>query len=176
MEYIAHIDGTREQSIINHLRSTAELSAKFAGQFGKEDWGYCCGMLHDVGKYSAEFQRKIRENSNEQVDHATAGAKVCMEQGGMYELMSYCIAGHHPGLPDYGSETASPQASTLCGRRKKKIKDFEAYKEEVRLPELMTKPFDVEKSSNPDFSLSVFMRMLYSCLVDADFLDTESFM
>lgn len=176
MEYIAHIDGTREQSIINHLRSTAELSAKFAGQFGKEDWGYCCGMLHDVGKYSAEFQRKIRENSNEQVDHATAGAKVCMEQGGMYELMSYCIAGHHAGLPDYGSETDSPQASTLCGRRKKKIKDFEAYKEEVCLPQLMTKPFDVEKSSNPDFSLSVFMRMLYSCLVDADFLDTESFM
>lgn len=176
MEYIAHIDGTREQSIINHLRSTAELSAKFAGQFGKEDWGYCCGMLHDVGKYSAEFQRKIRENSNEQVDHATAGAKVCMEQGGMYELMSYCIAGHHAGLPDYGSETDSPQASTLCGRRKKKIKDFEAYKEEVRLPQLMIKPFDVEKSSNPDFSLSVFMRMLYSCLVDADFLDTESFM
>ena len=40
---------------------------------GKREWGYCCGMLHDIGKYSKEFQRKIQENTNERVDHATAG-------------------------------------------------------------------------------------------------------
>ena len=51
-------------------------------KFGKREWGYCCGMLHDIGKYSKEFQKKIQENTNNKVDHATAGAKVCKELGG----------------------------------------------------------------------------------------------
>ena len=73
MEYLAHIDGDREQSVKEHLQGTAELAEKFAAKFRKADWGYCCGMLHDIGKYSKEFQRKIQENTNERVDHATAG-------------------------------------------------------------------------------------------------------
>lgn len=60
-------------------RGTAERAGEFAEKFGKREWGYCCGMLHDIGKYSKEFQRKIQENTNERVDHATAGAQVCKE-------------------------------------------------------------------------------------------------
>ena len=67
MEYLAHIDGDREQSVKEHLQGTAELAEKFAAKFRKADWGYCCGMLHDIGKYSAEFQKKIKENL-EQID------------------------------------------------------------------------------------------------------------
>ena len=59
MKYLAHIDGDREQSVKEHLQGTAELAEKFAAKFRKADWGYCCGMLHDIGKYSAEFQKKI---------------------------------------------------------------------------------------------------------------------
>ena len=73
MKYIAHRDEGREQSILDHLQGTAEKARDFAEVFGKGDWGYCCGMLHDIGKYSKEFQRKIQENTNERVDHATAG-------------------------------------------------------------------------------------------------------
>lgn len=62
MEYLAHIDGDRAQSIKDHLQGTADLAEEFAAKFGKADWGYCCGMLHDIGKYSAEFQKKIKEN------------------------------------------------------------------------------------------------------------------
>ena len=52
MEYLAHIDGEREQSAKDHLQGTADLAEEFAAKFGKADWGYCCGMLHDIGKYS----------------------------------------------------------------------------------------------------------------------------
>lgn len=172
-KYIAHKDGEREQTVKEHLTGTAQLAEKFAAKFGKEDWGYCCGMLHDIGKYSNAFQKKIKENTNNMVDHATAGAQLCMKLGGYYQFLSYCIAGHHAGLPDYGNTAIS---SSLCGRRKKKIADYEAYKEEIEVPELQSMPIKIEQGKNLDFSLSTFMRMLYSCLVDADFLDTEFFM
>lgn len=77
MEYIAHIDGKRIQTIKEHLEGTAELAGRFASKFGKEDWGFCCGMLHDIGKYSNEFQKRICGKSNARVDHSTAGARVC---------------------------------------------------------------------------------------------------
>ena len=60
------------------------MAAMFAKAFGKDDWGYCVGMLHDIGKYSERFQKKIQGDSNIQVDHSTAGAKVCYEMGGLY--------------------------------------------------------------------------------------------
>ena len=51
-EYIAHRseDGKRSQSIKEHLEGTARLAGQFAQTFGKRDWGYCCGMLHDIGR------------------------------------------------------------------------------------------------------------------------------
>ena len=176
MEYIAHLNEERTQTLKDHLCGTAELAGYFAGRFGKADWGYACGMLHDIGKYSLAFQDKIKNNSNRQVDHSTAGAKACFEKGGMYSFMSYCIAGHHSGLPDYGSSSDPGNAPTLQGRKKKHIEDCDAYKSEIHIPEIKTLPFDPKHSPDPDFSLSVFIRMLYSCLVDADFLDTEYFM
>ena len=176
MKYLAHTEGQREQSLKEHLKETAELAKMFAEMFGKGDWGYCCGMLHDIGKYSVEFQRKLQEDSKEQVDHSTAGAKVCFEKGGFYPFMSYCIAGHHAGLPDYGSIADTGSAPTLMGRRRKTIKNYMAYKEEIEIPAIHSLPFDPEKTKNSDFALSVFIRMIYSCLVDADFLNTESFM
>ena len=176
MEYIAHLNEERTQTLKDHLCGTAELAGHFAGRFGKSDWGYACGMLHDIGKYSLAFQDKIKNNSNRQVDHSTAGAKACFEKGGMYSFMSYCIAGHHSGLPNYGSSSDPGNAPTLQGRKKKHIEDCDAYKSEIHIPEIKTLPFDPKNSPDPDFSLSVFIRMLYSCLVDADFLDTEYFM
>ena len=59
---------------------------------------------------------------------------------------------------------------------KKKICNYEAYQEEIKIPEIRTEPFDLETVSNADFSLSTFTCMIYCCLVDADFLDTEYFM
>ncbi len=173
MEYLAHIDGEREQSVKEHLQRTAELAEKFAAKFGKADWGYCCGLLHDIGKYSQEFQCKIQKNLNIQVDHSTAGAKICEKLDGCYWLLTYCIAGHHAGLPDLGREGLP---SSLLGRLNKRLCDYSAYKKEIEIPQIITPPIDMDSEKDPSFALSVFIRMLYSCLVDADFLDTESFM
>ena len=67
MEYIAHKDNERVQTVKEHLYGTAELAGFFAERFGKKEWGYCCGMLHDLGKYSKEFQRKIRNDTGERI-------------------------------------------------------------------------------------------------------------
>ena len=119
MQYYAHTDGERKQTLKEHLRGTAELAEKFAGQFGKKDWGFCCGALHDIGKYSEKYQKKITEDDSIRVDHSSAGAQLCLEKGGLYGLMSYCIAGHHSGLPDYGSSSDMAGTSSLMGRKKK---------------------------------------------------------
>lgn len=173
MEYLAHIDGDREQSVKDHLQGTADLAEEFAAKFGKADWGYCCGMLHDIGKYSLEFQRKIHENLNTQVDHSTAGAKVCEKLDGYYWLLTYCIAGHHAGLPDLGRKGLP---SSLLERLDKRLCDYSAFEKEIEIPQITTPPITMDPEKDPHFTLSVFIRMLYSCLVDADFLDTEQFM
>lgn len=91
MKYIAHKDGEREQTIKEHLIGTATLAGQFAEKFGSKDWGYCGGMLHDIGKYSEEFQKKINEDTNNMVDHATAGAQLCKKIN--LPVLDYCIAG-----------------------------------------------------------------------------------
>lgn len=177
MEYIAHIseDGSRKQTIIEHLEGTAVLAEQFAGEFGYGDWGYCCGKLHDIGKYSLKFQDRIRGDSL-RVDHATAGARVCNEKGSWYLALAYCIAGHHAGLPDTGARSDTGDRATYLGRMKKHIEDFQKYQEEVEFPDIQTPPFSVPPKKDPGFSVSILIRMLYSCLVDADYLDTEAFM
>lgn len=173
MEYIAHKDDDRKQTVKEHLYATGKMAQTFADKFGKAEWGLCAGRLHDIGKYSREFQRKITEGTNEKVDHSTAGAKLCNELGGYYQLLSYCIAGHHAGLPDYGNTAIT---SSLRGRIAKKICDYSSYKDEIEIPKLLMEPIKVNKEKNMSFSLSVFIRMIFSCLVDADYLDTEAFM
>lgn len=172
-EYIAHKKDGRTQTLKEHLDNTAFLAGEFAEKFGKGEWGYCAGLLHDIGKYSEEFQYKIINDTNDKVDHSTAGAQLCQQLEGPYSLLCYLIAGHHTGLPNYGTTMGITDLRT---RLKKEICNFQAYQKEITIPALNTEPFSFEQSKDINFSLSVFIRMLYSCLVDADHLDTESFM
>lgn len=113
-KYLAHINDCKEEQLLkDHLEGTAQRSGIFADAFGMYDWGYGCGLLHDIGKYSPAFQERLN-GSEKMVDHSTAGAKLCWEKGGMYTLLSYCIAGHHAGLPDTGGD--SDTEKTLCSR------------------------------------------------------------
>lgn len=176
MKYLAHIKGERKQTVKEHLEQTAVLAGDFAEHFGKREWGYAAGLLHDIGKYSDAFQDKIKNNTGQQVDHSTAGMKICFEEGSWYPFLGYCIAGHHAGMPDCGGTSDTGSSSTLEGRKKKKIESYDAYKSEIQIPKLNELPFDPQKTSDPDFSISMLLRMIYSCLVDADFLDTENFM
>ncbi len=174
-EYIAHRseETGQTQTVYEHLAATARLAAEFAAPFGGRELGYRCGLLHDIGKYSAEFQKRILENGDK-VNHSTAGAK---EAFAARDLNSaFCIAGHHGGLPDGGNQGDTSQTGTLMGRLKripgKEIPVYADYQTEISIPPARQPDYAGESR----FSQSFFIRMLFSSLVDADFLDTETFM
>lgn len=167
MEYLAHIraDGT-VQSLEDHLNGTADLAGRFAAAFGAEDWGRTAGLLHDVGKSSAEFQARLR--GGPKVDHATAGAQIAQKLG--LGPVAFAVAGHHGGLPDGGNHLDRAEESTLAGRLKRR--ELPAFEEPGTVDRPKNWPFPAKNRLEASF----FIRMLYSCLVDADFLDTEDFM
>ena len=175
MVFYAHsLKGSPEnhwQLLVEHLNNVADLAADMAEPFNAADWARAAGLLHDLGKYSLAFQERLRGGAR--VDHSTAGAKEAMARlGEQYgKLLAYLIAGHHGGLPD----GVSDNRRSLEERFRK------------RPPELAETPPDPlkgialslpaqNKNSKPGAQLSFFLRMVFSCLVDADFLDTEAFM
>ena len=175
--YVSHVaDDGRIEEVADHLREVAEMAAEFARPFGAESWAYAAGMAHDIGKYSAEFQTRILRDGRK-VDHSTAGAYELYERAGL-PLLGFCIAGHHGGLPDSGS-LAEPDGPSLIGRFRKaehrQLPDYRAYAREVELPETESVTFDNMAHFDP-FSIAFLTRMVFSCLVDADFLCTERFM
>ncbi len=170
--YVAHIsdDGTRTQTYQEHCQNVAHLAAGFAAQFDREAEGERAGLLHDAGKTAQDGQRRILYGGRK-VDHATAGAKLLYEHGDPFGAM--CVAGHHCGLQDYGSRVAStPHDRTFCGRMQLKPK---YDRQVVELPQVEN-PLELHFDGPEAFRDAFHIRMLYSCLVDADFLDTEAFM
>ena len=168
---LAHIseDHSREQTVYEHLTGTAELAKQFAAAFGAEEDGYLLGLLHDIGKYSDAFQHRL--DGGVRVDHSTAGAKEACAHGVGY--LALAIAGHHGGIPNFGSRADTQNDATLSGRLKRDLEPYDDWKTEVTLPPV--KPFNM-REFNTGFRLSFYIRMLFSCLVDADFIDTETFM
>ena len=175
--YVSHVaeDG-RVEEVATHLKEVAEMAADFAREFGAEKWAFTAGMVHDIGKYSDGFQNRILRGGHK-VDHSTAGAWELCDQAGL-PILSFCSAGHHGGLPD-GGTVVDVEGPTLIGRLWKakngELPDYQAYASEVEVPEAM--PFSFDNTTALDhFSLSFLARMVFSCLVDADFLCTERFM
>lgn len=166
------------QSLEEHLLQTAELAGYFADKFNTKDLGYVVGILHDLGKYSIEFQKRL-EGAKTPVDHSTAGMQEVFKiykdlyRGAMAKIMSYVICGHHSGLPDAGSANYE---GSLENRRGKNIKDYNAYKQEICPPDLSEFKLPLERPVDIAFSIYFFIQMLFSCLVDADSLDTEKYM
>lgn len=165
---IAHCNGDRKQTILEHLQGTAELAKKFSVNYKVEHveaYAYTMGMAHDIGKYSELFQKKIQNNLEIQVDHSTAGAVEMIKN--KMAAAAFCIAGHHAGIPNGKDATES----CLIGRTRDigHIEDYSDYEKELVL-------MRIKEPDMSGFSQAFFIRMLYSALVDADFLDTERFM
>lgn len=161
-------DGARMQTVLAHLQNTAHLAARFAAPFGASDLAYLAGMLHDIGKFSQAFQRRLF-GSSEHVDHSTAGAKEAWAI--KQPEVAFAVAGHHTGLPDGGSRSDPPEDTTLLARLKRPVDPYDNWR--CILPLLPASPqCGIPKDS---FSSAFLARMLYSCLVDADYLDTETF-
>lgn len=197
---VAHVDqkdGNRQESLQDHLSLTESYAREFGRAFNADELAALTASVHDFGKCSAEFQNYIGRagvDADETLDgedngggrkgpdHSTAGAQYLAENEsikGIGLLLSYAVAGHHAGLPD----GISAVCSSLANRLKKQISGWEAaaranlperffqLKEDGLIKEIL--PFLEEKSGYSAFFL---VRMLFSCLVDADFLATEEFM
>lgn len=160
----------------DHLTATGAAAAQFAGAFGAGRAGRLAGLLHDLGKYTPMFQKRLTGMSVK-VDHATAGAvevKNLLPDGSdaaMAELVAFAIAGHHAGLAD-----RHQGGGALADRLKKTLEPLDPVWREEITPDAadLMPPFDWNKDKLP-FQFGLLGRMIFSCLVDADYRDTESF-
>lgn len=183
------------QGLQEHLLSVARSAARFADAFRAAEWGYAAGLWHDLGKFSEAFQRYLDQAGADyhadevgdggrprrgSVDHTSAGAQHAAKEVEVFgHLLAYAIAGHHAGLLDAIAEGAS-----LDARLKKAVEPWEhglaALPEPPApaLPPYLARRLK-ERGTDPQgvaFSFAFFTRMVFSCLVDADFLDTEAFL
>jgi CRISPR-associated endonuclease/helicase Cas3 len=161
--------------LVEHLKAVASLAHTFATEFNGQSCAHAAGLLHDLGKYTQKFQDRIR-GSCESVDHATWGARVAVERfGSAGYLIAYAIAGHHAGLANGDGEgTRTPLSARLLADLPPLLGAWQA---EIHVAEQLQPPqgMKLRGQGNKNFSYSFLVRMLFSCLVDADFLDTENF-
>ena len=166
------------QTLQNHSVNVGVMAAEFARVFGAQEIACQTGKLHDLGKYSEAFDRRLHGGPS--VDHATAGAKVAIERWGnvIGKLMAFCIAGHHAGLANGNGEgdnrrTLKQRLALQFGADIPALDNL--WQQEIKLPQNLSAPPLKADAHHPFFSYAFFTRMLYSCLVDADYLDTEAF-
>jgi CRISPR-associated endonuclease/helicase Cas3 len=161
------------EPLAQHLVETRDRAVAAATDFGGQRAAEMAALLHDIGKYTVAFQRRLE--GGKAVDHSTAGAAIVMEapkvvDAPFRELIAQAIAGHHAGLPDRRG------AGSLDERLRHRPPDPDpVWRGEITLPEgSIRPPLDLDQSS-VGFQLGVFGRMLFSSLVEADFLATEAF-
>ncbi len=168
-----------------HLHDVAALAARFAEPLGGQQWAEAAGLWHDLGKYQAAFQQYIRsasgfdahiETSPGKVKHAIAGALHATDTCGSYgRLLAYLIAGHHAGLPDWHPDEAP--GSALSQELRNETATLADSKVGGASADILTSGFPLPRPPIRDpREVHLWLRMLFSCLVDADYLDTERFM
>jgi CRISPR-associated endonuclease/helicase Cas3 len=139
--------------------------------FGFAKWGEAAGLLHDIGKVSDTYLAYICGRGNSP-DHSTAGAIEAVQRYGETcgRLLAFMVAGHHGGLSD---------GRDLSIRLKKTLAPYDGWEDYTGVPPALSDlapPSGFTKSANyTGFEMAFLTRMIFSCLVDADFLETEHF-
>jgi len=182
MIYYAHSTDNHDKSdwqlLAEHLINTARLAAAFGRTLGIDRAVHLAGKLHDLGKYVERFQARL-EGAPDRVDHSTAGAAQVLSLAKTFdeqiiaELIAYAIAGHHAGLPDKnGSASLDERVKDVDVRLLDSVWEEEIDPDMTGvMPELKWH----EDPARRKFQLAFLGRMIFSCLVDADFKDTERF-
>ena len=181
----------KEQSLVDHLKGTAELAKCFAGKIGLPELGEVMGLAHDFGKASKEFQDYLKsatglknpdeddyvdyESQKGKIDHSTAGAQLVYEkctnlQNGvvMAQFLALAIASHHSGLID----CLTPTGEDNFGRRINK-EDSATHLSEAsgKLSEIED---DIDKILTPDV-VKHFVQKLQSLKEPNDSKETIAF-
>lgn len=191
MEYYAHTreDGER-QTVKAHLTGVSEKAEKFSVDLLKPI-AKKASLYHDIGKYALNFQKRL-DDDKVKFSHAACGAleykKFADKNDCFAPLMEYCIAGHHTGLMDGGTVADNSDSPTLSGTLKRENEytgdnDYSAYTNEIDFATLTqeerTPPYNELRSAKDPTELieryTFFTKYVFSCLADADFLDTEIF-
>ena len=172
MLHLAHSHPEKSQEdwhrLDKHLASTAERAERFASSFAK-GWGRLAGLWHDAGKYRRKFQDYLTatgDHTGPKVDHSSVGALIACEK--RLGPLAFVIAGHHGGLSN---------KQDLIGRLADK-RDLLNDARTSGLPRALEeelKPDDPPMLRSGSTMLALWTRFLFSALVDADYLDTESF-
>lgn len=180
-----HGEWRAPHGLAQHLAAVGALAACFARDYG-EDWARLAGQWHDLGKYRPRFQRYIRqvtgfealdahiENKPGRSPHSTAGAVLACDtfkEAG--RVLAYLIAGHHAGLDDWHGGL---EARLALPASREELDEALAQNPPAAL--LETGDFTPNLLAIPGgkAGFALWVRLLFSALVDADFLDTEAYM
>lgn len=177
---IAHstpIPGGPTHDLADHLLRVGELAAHFAAAFSSGEYARAAGLWHDLGKNHPDFQRKLETNGPERVDHKHAGAIYAIQEFGRGAglPLAFVIAGHHGGLHDQSCLDTRLTTQEYLDRLAHILADPTAVRPAVAPP---TRPTFLSVPGTGDEQkrrYELWVRMLFSCLVDADGLDTEAF-
>jgi CRISPR-associated endonuclease/helicase Cas3 len=183
-DYLAHSANGNgsgvEEPLRQHIQAVAERARRFAAAFGVEEQAYAAGLVHDLGKYADQFLRRLRDPRERGRDHWTAGAALLAKTSPRLGLFpAIAVLGHHRGLPSL------PCDSKELGRRIHKVLQNQPESfTETNLP-LLAQRFIEDGFAVPRINQGLVLgehlaadmldaRMLFSALVDADFLETEA--
>jgi CRISPR-associated endonuclease/helicase Cas3 len=161
------------QDLQAHLRDVATIAAKHAASIGASELAYYAGLLHDIGKFNPAFQHYLLDAElypsakRRGPDHKGAGTILAGSLN--LDPLAYLIKGHHGGLP---SHAELKDWLNDCKNKPEVREAIEAAKRVI--PELRTAPVNlIPQHIRTEHEAEFFMRLLFSALVDADFLDTE---
>lgn len=185
MRYYAHSSDSENrdhwQLLSEHLEQTGVRAAGFLEAVGCSAVARAAGLLHDLGKFHPEFLRRL-SGEPVRVDHSTAGAKIAIERYGggdarrpsLGKMLAFAIAGHHAGLADGVGSRDRPRP--LGERLASDVPEPDSvWQEEIRLPVLSPPRWQPHSRERAGFCAAFATRMIFSALVDADYLDTEAF-
>lgn len=202
--YIAHVRETdkAKQTLKDHLLGASRIAEAHGAKLGLKHVAGLAGVLHDLGKFSDEFQDyldkavfhpELAEKKRGQVDHSTAGGKLLFgmlhnkentfHEKLLAEIVGNAIISHHSNLQDYISPTI--ESNFLKRVLEKELAEYELAVErffqevmpKAEFTEYVTKAVEeIKQFTDNSPTQSFFLtKYIFSCLIDADRTDTRMF-
>lgn len=187
MEYYAKNNKNNKQLLIKHLNRVSELASIFANDFNNKLVGKLLGGMHDVGKRTEYFQQVLNGEKNK-INHASSSAiylynSKFANNNKFCKMLAYIVASHHSELdefinltiPNFEEENYTKDGKIISIKDKKEFDDISKYIIDNNLLFKLEDEdfFDISKMSNNEKMF--YMRMLYSCLIDADYCASAEF-